>query len=480
VPAPARLLAANRATAAISPRAAVEAAAGGAKRLAAAERLIRRATMGWTLAEQRELDELGYDAWLERQLAYEAIDDTEVEAVLAGALPTLAMTPAEILARYEGDPESPIFELIIATLLRGIYSPRQLFERMVLFWTDHFNIHLFADTGYLLKPTDDREVIRRYALGSFPELLSASAHSPAMLSFLTNDSNFAGHPNENYAREVMELHTLGAAGFSEHDVKEVARCFTGWTFAGTPAGPDFGRFRFDQSAHDPGPKSVLGHSIVDSVGASDGLRVIEILAGSGDTARSIATKLLRWFWGYEPRSHHVQQVAGTYLESGGDLRKMVRKILKKNKMKSAKPKLKRPLHLQTSALRALFAEVGHPGYLVEQLLRAGHLPFDWAPPNGYPDSEGYWSGFILPRWNFAATFLWKKAGAAIRFELPFVDASLPLPEVVAGIDTFLFNGGMTEATRRTLLEFLATGKLSQNLIHDAIGLAVAAPEFQEY
>ena len=174
------------------------------------QRLIQRVTMGWTLAEQAVFDDLGYKGYLERQLDPESIDDFGLEEALQDALPTLAMSPAELIDRYENNPGVPIFELIVASIYRSIYSPRGLYERMIHFWSDHFTVHLLSGIGYLLKPTDDRDVIRANALGTFPELLSASAHSPAMLIYLTNDSNVFGHPNENYARELMELHTMGA------------------------------------------------------------------------------------------------------------------------------------------------------------------------------------------------------------------------------------------------------------------------------
>ncbi len=207
------------------------------------QRLIQRLSLGWNLAERQLIGQLGYEAYLERQLDYEAIDDSFLEQPLVEALPTLSMSPAQLLQSYIGEPSVPVVELLLATLYRSLYSPRLLFDRMVIFWSDHFNIDLFGEAGFLLKPTDDREVVRRYALSSFPELLWASAHSPAMLSYLTNDTNDQDHPNENYARELMELHTMGAdRGYTEQDVKEVARCFTGWGFRGPAPAPLFGRF----------------------------------------------------------------------------------------------------------------------------------------------------------------------------------------------------------------------------------------------
>jgi hypothetical protein len=467
-----------------APSGAQQARAGGPKvrktKILRNQRLVQRATMGWTWGEQQLVDQLGYKGWLDRQLAHESIDDGGLEAALAGALPSLAMSPAEILRNYEGDPGQPLIELILAAIYRALYSPRQLFERMVIFWTDHFNIHIFSDLAFFLKPTDDREVVRAHALGSFPALLSASAHSPAMLSYLTNDSNVKGAPNENYARELMELHTLGAGrGYTETDVKEVARCFTGWVFRGPPAGDDAGRFFFNAGEHDDGEKRVLGRVIPAGGGVEDGERVIEILAGHPNTARFIAEKMLRHFWRYQPKPSAINGVANVYTSTGGDIKAMLRAVLQKDRVAASRPKLKRPLHLMVSAMRALGAQLESPGYLTEQLLLTGHLPFDWAPPDGYPDSEGYWSGLVLPRWNFASTFLARER-SGIRTDLSLFDPSFSANRLVATMDVVLFNGTMSETTAAELTAFLEAGKINRHRIRDALGLAVASPQFQEY
>ena len=444
------------------------------------QRLVQRATMGWTWAEQQRVDELGFKGWLDRQLAWRSIDDGGLEDNLNAALPTLAMSPAEILANYENDPGQPLIELILAAIYRALYSPRQLYERMVIFWSDHFNIHIFSDLAFLLKPTDDRDVVRAHAMGSFPALLSASAHSPAMLSYLTNDSNVRGAPNENYARELMELHTLGVdKGYTEEDVKQVARCFTGWAFSGPRAGANAGRFVFNAAEHDDGEKRVLGRVIPAGGGLADGERVLEILAGHPNTARFIAEKLLRWFWRYQPKQSAINGVANAYMSTGGDIKAMLRAVLQGDRVAAAQPKLKRPLHLMVSAMRALGAELRNPRYLIEQLFLTGHLPFDWPPPNGYPDSEGYWSGLVLPRWNFAATFLGLER-SGIRVDLSLFDPSWSAERLVATMDAVLFNGTLSEKAIAELTAFLKAGNINKHRIRDALGLAVAAPQFQEY
>ena len=445
------------------------------------QRLLQRATMGWTLAEQAAIAELGIDGWLERQLDYQSIDDSFLEDILSDVFPSLAMSPAQVHATYMDNPFRPVLELILAEMFRAIYSPRQLFERMVVFWSDHFSIDIFSDLGNFLKPTDDREVVRRFALATFPEMLLASAHSPAMLSYLTNDSNLKGHANENYARELMELHTLGVDnGYTETDVKEVARCFTGWTFyRHEDAGEQLGRFAFWAAQHDDGPKTVLGQTLAAGGGVSDAEQVLEILGKSPRTATFISRKMLRYLWGYEPNQRDVKAVARVYRRTGGNVPAMLRKIFTTKRLDNATPKLKRPFHLMVSTVRALGGSVDDVGDLLEYLLVAGHLPFHWEPPNGYPDRIDYWSGFILARWNFAADGI---AGRrpAIAVDPDLLNTSRSPRRAIATIDERLLNRTMSSTTRVALKAYLEAEGVSKKSLGEVIGLAVSAPEFQYY
>lgn len=442
-----------------------------------AHRLGQRATLGWTLGVQEQIETLGPEAWLARQLDPGSIDDHGLDQALADALPSLRMRPVERLIGYEGRYEELYFEQLLSTLYRAVYSPRQLFERMVTFWSDHFNIDLNSDFAIWIKQDDDRDVVRRHALGRFRDLLGASAHSPAMLSYLTNDSNVAGHPNENYARELMELHTLGiGGGYSQQDVREVARCFTGWRFGSFDAGLDFGRFVFDASRHDDGVKVVLGETIPAGGGAADGERVLDLLAAHPATSRFLARKLLVYFWGYEPDVRTVERVARVYRDTDGDLRAVVGAVLAWYDLAVATPKLKRPFHLVVSTVRALFAEIENPYSLLEAMLAAGQLPFNWAPPNGYPDSAGYWSGFVLPRWGFAAG-LWN---GALRVDLPFLTPDLGEAGLIDVLDVLLTGGTLSSTSRTALLGYLDQRGLDEATLGEVVGLVVASPVFQHY
>jgi hypothetical protein len=444
------------------------------------QRLLQRATLGSSLYELEQIDRLGYQGYLNAQLNPEKLDDSELENALREGLPTLSMSAAEIYLNYPDDFSTGPYELLIATLYRALYSPRQLFESMVVFWSDHFNIDLWSDSQHFLKPIDDRDVIRRHAMGKFPDLLRASAHSPAMLVYLTNDSNYKDDPNQNYARELMELHCLGADnGYTQRDVEEVARCFTGWTLDWDEESDGFARFHFDEYAHDDGEKTVLGRRIPAGGGVQDGDRVLQILANHPNTARFLARKLLVYFWGYAPPQSYIDQIAAIYQRTGGNIRAMLRAILKRGWMATATPKLKRPFHLMVSALRAMFSGADDPYYLLDQLDVAGHSPFAWSPPNGYPDARGYWSGFLLPRWNFLTALLDPET-SSVQTDLSYLDPAMTPQALTQQIHWLVSNGTLTESTQAAIRAYLRNGTRTPERIREALVLALSSPDFQDY
>lgn len=476
---PGSLIAERRKTAAKALRAVRKTAKPASNKTTPEQKLVQRATAGMTVVELAEVAELGYKQFLDRQLHPDTIDDGGFEDALNESLPTLTMTPFELYSSR--DPFRGVIELIVAKLLRSVYSPRQLYERTVDFWSDHFSIDILANHGFLLKPVDDREVARRHAFGDFHDLLSASAHSPAMLEYLTNDSNVRGHPNENYARELMELHTVGVdGGYTQKDVREVARCFTGWTLHSIyDETPSMGMFRFEMFNHDRRSKRVMGKKIKADGGEEDGLAVIALLAEHPRTAEFISTKLLRFFLDYEPGKKVVRRVARKFESSGGNLRSTIKTVLSKKNIKRASPKLKRPQHLVASAVRATSADINDIGFMLEALELSGHLPFAWSSPNGYPDDQNYWSGFILPRWNFAATMP-DASQSGIQIDPFLLDDSLSPKRFVKRLDERLFGGGMSDETKIGIEEFLGLGKMNVKRMREAVGLAIASPEFQSY
>jgi len=438
-------------------------------------KLVRRTTFGITQEELGTAATSGYEGYLERQLNPAAIDDSALESMLA-PLSTLGMLAYELAAADAGQIRS---ELIQAVLRRAIFSRRQLHERMVELWTDHFNIDISDGDFAYLKAVDDREVIRPNAMGTFPALLSASAHSPAMLRYLDNVISVAGNPNENYARELMELHTLGVdGGYTQADVVEVARCFTGWTYYGRGNGTLIGTFRYRDNQHDQGVKTVLGHTIPANGGMQDGVTVLNILAGYPSTARFIATKLCKRLVAENPSASLISEVAATYTATGGDIKAMIRTALRPNVVADAALKYKRPFHVAASALRALPITVTSTNSLRSKLAEAGQQPYYWNPPDGYPDTFAHWSGLLLPRWNLGSSLMANQISGITVDYAGFYAGATTADQMVDRIDGALYLGEMPASERTRIRDYMLPNPPSTNRQRDGVALAIASPTFQ--
>lgn len=445
--------------------------------LPAAElKLVRRITNGLTAEEIANVNACGYNGYLDMQLNPSAIDDSACETRLA-PYTTLGLPTPQL---YALDSNTVRTELIESTILRAIYSKRQLFERMVEFWTDHFNTDITTVT--ILKTQDVRDVLRANALGTFLGMLNAQATSPAMINRLNNQQNSRTSPNQNYAREVMELHTLGVTGgYTHQDIVEVARCFTGWRYITTTNDPNRGTFLFNQSVHDTGTKQVLGHTIT-SAGVNEGMLVLRILAEHPSTARFIATKLLRWFINYEPSEAMITDVAEAFRQSNGDIKTVVRRVLDIEHVRWAPPLFKRPFHYIVSGLRAMNANMTRYDSLrFTWLAGMGQIPFSWNPPDGYPHSFEYWGTLVLPRWNFAFSLGTPGSVGGATIDTTALLAGATTAQTVANrIDLLLFGGEMPPADKAALVTYLRPDPPTTTRIRDAFGLALASPGFQWY
>jgi hypothetical protein len=363
--------------------------------------LLNRLTFGPTLEERSRVHEIGIQAWIEEQLAYESIDDYACDLRLS-RYDTLNMSAQDLF-----DLSDKLFdnqdrtlvpnELRQAALMRQVYSKRQLFERAAEFWTDHFNISVEKGDCFYLKTVDDREVVRKYALGHFHELLWASSHSPAMLDYLDNQSNNKEAPNENYAREVMELHTLSVdGGYTQNDVMQLARCLTGWTIK-----EHFwrGEFTFDPALHDNGIKNILGMTVQPN-GQSEAESVFTRLAAHPSTAHFLGLKLARRFISDTPPEDLIIKAATAFIQTQGDIRATLRVVLLDG-TGFIQPKFKRPSDFVGSALRLLDAKTDAGVHVHEYLARMGQPYFAWPTPDGFPDRSDPWMGSLVPRWQFA-------------------------------------------------------------------------------
>lgn len=275
--------------------------------------VLNRLTFGPRPADVERIHQMGISGWIEWQLDPEAIEDPISDRIFTDA-PVLLMNYNDA-SRFQVQNEYRVGYILAWTrMARAVYSERQLFERVVEFWTDHFNIPM--EDFAVEKLIDDREVVRNHALGRFREMLIASAQSRAMLYYLNNDSSTKEHPNENYAREVMELHTLGVdGGYTEQDVKELARILTGWTVRESRDG-----FYFDADAHDMGEKTFLGRTFAAGRGIEEGLEALDMLVRHPNTAVFIATKLCRRFVSDFPPESLVTSTAQVFTETDGDIK----------------------------------------------------------------------------------------------------------------------------------------------------------------
>ncbi|HXG50535.1 MAG TPA: DUF1800 domain-containing protein [candidate division Zixibacteria bacterium] len=447
---------------------------------------LNRTSFGPTPETIARARKIGIPAFLEEQLNPDRISDAEVEERISG-LKTIRLTSEELIRLYPPaaaqqrqagmeamqGPRVVIFELQQARLLRAVHSRRQLYEVMVDFWTNHFNIFAAKGANRWMTTAYDRDTIRPRALGRFRDLLLATAQSPAMLFYLDNwlsvgpDAPAARQGNrlrrglnENYARELMELHTLGVdGGYTQSDVQEVARCFTGWTVR-RPRGE--AAFVFNPRMHDPGEKNVLGLRIPPGGGINDGMKVIDLLAGHPATARLIALKLARRFVSDRPPPSLVDRTAEAFRRSDGDIPAVLRAIFDSPEFYSPenyRAKIKKPLEFVASALRATGADAQISRPLLSYLARMGEPLFLAQPPTGFSDVGDSWisADTLLARTNFAADLAaGRLPGARVEID-PAELARRIAPE------------GLSAATRAVLSGVGATHRTA---------LLLASPEFQ--
>ena len=425
--------------------------------------LLSRCCYGIRLYDWNRGTTLDYTGWLSEQLNMEPNVDSAVESLVATTWPRVGMSAAELLADVRATSNSQIAagDLRAASLVRQLNCKRQLFETMVEFWSDHFNISTTASPESYYKCVDDREAIRANALGTFKTMLHASARSLAMLYYLDNVSNRNTGPNENYARELMELHTLGVdGGYTETDVSEVARCFTGWTVSGVTAGTP--AFAFVSSRHDTGSKRVLGTTIAAGGGISDGNTVLDLLAAHPSTAKYIATKLCRRFIGDAPQQTAIDAVAATFTSSGGHIPSVLMTLFGSVEfIASYDRKVRRPVDYVLACLRATDAVLSGNFLtgIVNRLNTLGQLPFRWPTPDGYPDDMDGWvnSGAMLNRWNWAVAVAEGKV-SGVALDIPGLSSNANTPvTLVDQLASRLLHRPLSLADRDALIAFAANG-----------------------
>jgi uncharacterized protein (DUF1800 family) len=495
---------------------------------------------------------MGLENWIERQLHPEKIADPTLQARL-DQLQAANLKPQALLAEYpqpdaaakrlgisvedyrkrmdaeahppRGErpkpsklPQEALSQLQQAKLLSAVYSDRQLQEQLTDFWFNHFNVFANKDLDLWLLASYENDVIRPHVLGRFRDLLGATARSPAMLFYLDNylsadpkaAQRLKAHPeklrgrqnadlppvgkrglNENYGRELMELHTLGVdGGYAQQDVIEVARCFTGWTIRNARTKPEFA---FDDRVHDPGPKRVLGKKI-HAGGVRDGEQVLDMLARDPHTAHHIALELAEHFVSDNPPSSLVERMATAFRKSGGDLREVMRAMIYSPEFWSRaayRAKIKTPFELVVSAARSLGADVDNAMPLVNWVTRIGEPLYQCLPPTGYSDKASGWvnAGALLNRLNFALALASNRVSASQVQITPLLGAEAetdPYQALERAVNLFL-SGQISANTRATLerqsadprIVQIKSGGTTQVNLGTITGLVLGAPEFQQ-
>jgi uncharacterized protein (DUF1800 family) len=485
------------------------------------------------------------DQRMQRILALPAVQQAELLKGLPGSkkqalLAGLAPQQRETIIALDNPQALIDYEVQSGKLLRAIYSDRQLEEVLTDFWFNHFNVYIGKGADRYFLTAYERDVIRPHVLGKFKDLLVATAQSPAMLFYLDNwqsegpdspaatgqpqkrvqnaarphlpNSRLAPHPvsfpnprpqqpatrpnqqtrrsglNENYARELMELHTLGVnGGYTQKDVTEVARVFTGWTLQEPREG---GGFVFKEKLHEPGTKIVMGHKIKET-GEKEGLQVLDVLAHHSSTAHFISLKLAQRFVADNPPPALVDHMATTFRKTDGDLREVMRTMLKSPEFwapETYRAKVKTPLEFVVSCLRATASEVNETQPVLRTLSTMGMQLFGMQPPTGYSTNADAWvnSAALLDRMNFAVSLVNNKiAGTSFdsRKLLPHSqDLQADDPYVAQSLlEELLLSGDISKQTHQTIEKEVsgnvgtASTRPGPNI---TVALLLGSPEFQ--
>jgi len=513
---------------------------------------LNRLGYGPRPGDLERVKQMGLENWVERQLHPEKLDEPILQARLS-RLPAANLNSQALLAEYPQPdtaakrlgitvdeyrkqmdaeahppqgvrpkpsklPQEALNQLQQAKALRAIYSERQLQEQLTDFWFNHFNVFANKDLDLWLLASYENDVIRSRVFGRFRDLLEASAKSPAMLFYLDNylsadpqaAKRLRSHPeklrgrqyaslppvgnrglNENYGRELMELHTLGVdAGYTQQDVIEVARCFTGWTIRNARTKPEFA---FDDRVHDPQPKNVLGRKI-HAGGIRDGEQVLDLLARDPHTAHHLALELAQHFVSDNPPAALVDRMAAAFRKTGGDLREVTRAMFYSPEFWSRsayRAKIKTPFELVVSTTRALGTDVDTALPLVNWITRIGEPLYQCLPPTGYSDKASAWvnAGALLNRLNFALALAGNHvAGSEVQIA-PLLGAEAetdPYQALERAVNLFL--AGQMSATTRSTLEKqsadpqivqIKSGTTTQVNLGTITGLVLGTPEFQQ-
>jgi uncharacterized protein (DUF1800 family) len=460
------------------------------------EHVLNRIGYGPDAWSRQRIRQLGIDAYVEEQLYPSRLDDSGLEGHLRAHYPVLGMSLASLRSSYDGSSSTRAKgtvrrQLAEAKLLRAIYSKRQLEQVLVDFWLNHFNVDARRELATWGIVPYERDVIRPHVLGRFEDMLRAVARHPAMLEYLDNAQSFregfekdrrVWGINENFARELLELHTVGPrANQTLGDIRNTALAFTGWTVADDLRGSDGRGFVFLADGHDRTAKRILDLSLPAGGGIGDGNAVISYLARHPSTATHIAQKLCRRFVAEQATGCELA-ASLRFLVSGGDLRQVMREILRSQDFRDprySRSKVKRPLHHVASIARAvgLTDDFAFANSWTKELANLGEELYCATPPSGWPDESRAWlgEGSLVRRWQHALL-----AAGGLRGVRPPKPLAVTDPEAMATavIDRLLL-GGARGATRSELVRHLLKVDRDVRLL-EATTLVLSSPDFSHH
>lgn len=434
--------------------------------------LLKRVTFGPSPALIAEVTKAGTASWLDTQLAPATIDDSACDAIVT-RFPGQVMTIPQVRASYQQGSWDVMNEVVRLSAVRQAWSRRQLLEVMVDFWSNHLNVTCPSSDVWDCRHTYDREVIRTHALGRYSDMLVASARSPAMLRYLDGATSRGTSPNENWGRELLELHTVGvSAGYTEADIRASSLLLTGrtvWNSWDGGTAETTGTFRWRPEWHYVGPLTVMGWSSANpdtGGGLAAGDAYLRHLAAHPLTARRIARKLAIRFVSDEPSDALIADLAGTYLASDTAIIPVLRRLLASAEFTaSVGRKQRRPAEDLLATLRLLNvgpSPAGVDGFamLAYKALELGHAPLGWAPPDGYPDVSSAWqsAGTLVRRWNMHVELCigWYPRELVYPPALSLLPSPTPATcgALLDALATRLLVGPLVASTRAALLGYL--------------------------
>lgn len=438
-------------------------------------RLARRITFGVRYDEVDSIRAKGFSAYLNEQLNWQSIDDSETANYLATNFPHTGMSLDQLLLDIPTNEE-----VIYPFNYYCAFTNRQLHARMCEFWLDHFSILI----GKAYSVNTAEYVYQRIfpnAIGNFRQLIGLIATSPAMNLYLDNQLNVKNKPNINYARELLELHTVGVnGGYTEEDINDAAKMLTGWTYQWVNTDPNYAHVYFNASWHEPGSKTVLGRTFTEN-GENELGDLLDYLCSLPQTHNFICNKLYRFFIGRDATSAELATCSAIWQSNNGNIDPILRSIFKQATLMTAPSMYKRPFHFFIGYWRQFDLKTALPQRLMQRyLLPGGHAPFGWNDPDGYPLAPDHWYNSHLFRLQCAM-----RLGCNGELDTAYDEAKL-FPDqssadtLMARLEQVLFAGELPVPEKIWIYRFVRGKTIGYRDLHNVVAVALGSPSYQWY